>query len=521
MVAVGIKLQHAQRPPVCLPGEDAHAHESAEHLVQSISPGPNHGVELLRLIERNPMLQRSLLEIAAPQIDNQELAWVQESLYAKTKNSAVFQQKPSVSSFEVRSGHKLSARYEAPATSPEIDRDGPHHVLPEDGSLVTRVVHLGVSADPRLLQSEFELVREVLQVAAIEGFRVNVHFPANPEQLRSAIEPRLRPFLTISTNAGSEWLEDGGEFFADAAIGALPEAGQDTNADVVDLWKARHLPSLALSNRIGASAENHQQVTFQQLSNKEGRPQSTFQAYAEPGNHLPGILPNGEPYVVVGIDTIEYSQQTLGRQRGVTPYLPWDKTVELFANDLGVKPENVHIIEQPGDYHADMRMALFGNKTVVINDARKAFALESQWMRDDFAAGLVPVGSFFLQQLETRIEQAQRTAEHQAPLEDAAAADLIAAGFTVHRVAGVFNHLEQRSSFLNMESGTNPRGEMFAITAGGDPRAQAFFMAQIQALGLGLDHIHFLAPNIARMLADYKGGANCRMKSEGRLPKRS
>lgn len=521
IVEMGIKVRRAERPTACVSGEDGNGCEEAPRLVASIPPGPQHGAGLLRLIAQYPTMQRSLLEIAATQIDNDELNWLQGQLYTQAKTSAVFDQKPSLTSIDLRSSKALSARYSSPATSAQIDRTGPRHVLPEDGSLETRVIHLGVSADPRYVNEEFELAREILQVAAIEGFRVDVHFSGDPKQLRSAIEPTLLPFLTISSNEGYEWLEDGGEILADGSVRTLPVTGhKDFNEDLNAIHRQRYVPSLGLGNRIGSAVENHQQATFVHLAKTQGRQQSIFQTYPEGGNHVPGTLPNGEPYVVVGIDTIEYSQQMLGRQRGVTPYLPWDQTVEAFADDLGVKPENVRIVEQPGDFHADMRMALFGNKTVVINDARQAFALETQWMRDDFAAGRVPGGTFFHQHLERKIEEAQRAAEQQAPLEDAAAADLTAAGFTVHRVAGVFEHLEQRSSFLNMESGTNPRGEKFAITAGGDPRAQAYFLAQIKALSLDLDHIHFLAPNIARTLADYNGGANCRMKSEGRLPKR-
>jgi hypothetical protein len=208
-----------------------------------------------------------------------------------------------------------------------------------------------------------------------------------------------------------------------------------------------------------------------------------------------------------------------------------------MARDLGVAPARLFLVEQPGVFHLDMAMTLLGPGTVVLNDAHEALRLQTRWLREDHAAWRPrPEASTSRERylrdldlwlragrdLDETLAKLEKYTERFARAEARALADLQAAGLTVRRVAGRFLHPTRPwdrdvMNFLNGEAGTNPRGETYFVTQGGDPRAERYIAGRLLAPGTGLARL-YLAPRLAsRDTLWEKGATGCRVKVEGEV----
>jgi hypothetical protein len=257
--------------------------------------------------------------------------------------------------------------------------------------------------------------------------------------------------------------------------------------------------------------------------------------YLEGGNVLLGTLPDGRPYALVGRDSAAVSRTLLERQRG-TPVAEAD-VVTAMARDLGVAPELLFLVEQPGVFHLDMAMTLLTPGTVVLNDAMEAFRLQTTWLREDYEAWRPQRGAFtseadYLRKLElwreagrivdATIASLWKYTERFIRYEARTLADLEAAGLKVLRVPGRFPHPARAweldiMNFLNGEAGTSPSGRTYFITQGGDPRAERYVAAKLLAPGTGL-HRLYMAPRLASRDSLWeKGGTACRVKVEGEV----
>jgi hypothetical protein len=257
--------------------------------------------------------------------------------------------------------------------------------------------------------------------------------------------------------------------------------------------------------------------------------------YLEGGNILLGTLPTGAPYAVVGRDSAAVSRALLARHhsRPVSDI----EVVAAIANDLGVTPGHLFLVEQPGVFHLDMAMTLLRPGTVLLNDALEAFHLQTQWLRDDHEAwrprrdAATPEDEYLRdlelwrgagRSLEDTIQTLWKYTERFARYEARTLADLQAAGLTVIRVPGRFLHPTRpfdrdAMNFLNGEAGTNSCGRTYFITQGGDPRAERYIAARLLAPGTGLDRL-YLAPRLASRESLWeKGGTGCRVKAEGEI----
>ena len=255
--------------------------------------------------------------------------------------------------------------------------------------------------------------------------------------------------------------------------------------------------------------------------------------YLEGGNVLLGTLPGGAPYALVGRDSAAVSRALLERDQGRA--VGDAEVLRAMAEDLGVDPTRLFLVEQPGVFHLDVAMTLLGPGTVVLNDALEASRLQAEWMREDHEAWRPrpeqsPSPARYLRDLDLWRDAGRRLDETIASLrahaerfardEARALADLEAAGLRVLRLAGRFPHPARPGNrdvmnFLNGEGGTSSSGATYFMTQGGDPRAERYVAARLLAPGTELDRLYLAPRLISRDALWEEGGIGCRVKAEG------
>lgn len=298
----------------------------------------------------------------------------------------------------------------------------------------------------------------------------------------------------------------------------------------------RRYPDAMYMNQGLVEADGAQAVAAA-ISEARGAPMREGMLYLEGGNVLLGTLLRGEPYALVGRDSVAIARAVLAHHSG-TPVSEAEVRA-VMAKDLGVAPAHLFLVEQPGVFHVDMAMTLLRPGTVLLNDAMEALRLQTQWLREDHeawrprpaAATPEDYGKELAawqqagRHLEDTIHKLRKYAERFARFEARTLADVEAAGLTVVRVPARFMHPTRPSdrdimNFVNGEAGTNPQGRSYFITQGGDPRAERHIAATLLTREIGLDRLYF-APRLASRDSLWeKGGVGCRIKVEGdvRLP---
>jgi hypothetical protein len=417
---------------------------------------------------------------------------------------------------------------------------GGSRALPEDGSYVPSVLHLATDPGSADVEHQIELVRQMAQIGLTEHFSIalttNSRIAAQIKQALRPVEVANIRFLEVPDEVSDPFVEDIGEF--DAAGGVhmptvLPLGGDTFIHDAISADRKGRFcskdgaacapdPSFGL---LGTVQTKLHQRGMGAIASAEGRPLHEDLTYSEGGNQLVGTLPNGEGYAVVGKDTLAASKAILERELGRA--LSQEEVVNALARDLGVKPENVFPVEQPGEFHIDMAMAVIGNGQVLLNDARKAAELQERWLRDDVEETVRSVqehGDAFFneaaerQEAEAVIARLHQVAEKMAQYEEKTLKDLQGTPLTVHRIAGVFQSGSGPTmNFLNNEAGTSPSGKTFFIALGGDPRAENYFVEQLtKEIPAGIDHFYFLEPQLSEWSLGRFSGLSCQVKGEGK-----
>jgi hypothetical protein len=211
--------------------------------------------------------------------------------------------------------------------------------------------------------------------------------------------------------------------------------------------------------------------------------------------------------------------------------------VQALAADFGLEPDRIVPVEQPADFHLDMRVMALPGGHVLVNDAQAAFALQQQWLLADQAAQ-EPAGNPAAHAdwvargnaLTTALAGLARTAGQEAALEARTVADLQAAGLQVHRVAGTFPAVRidggaagrlqlPAMDFLNAAQWTSADGKRVAVLLGGDERAETLVRQQwLNGLPTGWDQVAFLDPGVSAASLKRFGGIQCRVKPLANLP---
>jgi hypothetical protein len=255
--------------------------------------------------------------------------------------------------------------------------------------------------------------------------------------------------------------------------------------------------------------------------------------YNEGGNTLIGQRASG-PYVIIGKDSYDVSkkfmEKDLGRQMS-------DEEVRMaFAVDYGVSKESVYFVEQPGDFHLDMSMAIVGENTILLNDAVEAQNLfaknQDEWLQElakdvREEAEKNPVYAGNRQMIEQGIaytmsnfEQYQneeiRQAKTRKQLEDIAEQDLIKQGFKVVRVPGRFhyNARQPAMNLFNFVGVKTPNGKNIVVSLGciNKEFEKHFEQALTANSNQKIDAFHYLSLVPSQDCLLRGGGISCRTK---------
>jgi hypothetical protein len=429
-----------------------------------------------------------------------------------------------------------------------------HRTAPEDGSFDPDVLTMAFGQE----SDDLAFAAEMARIGQTEGFTVQVR-SRDTELVRQALSDDIAVLPTDETFQ-DVWTEDHGELGVNGGTVSYPaflpldQSLSNTlyRERVRRYYGAELDASLTGTELRGAVASDYPDALFDlqghvnrrelqrqtaALAIQQGRESRQQLGYLEGGNVLTGTLASGEGYALVGRDSYALSrlamEQSLGRE------VSDDEVHRAIAYDLGVNPRNLHPVEQPGAFHLDMHMAVVGEGTVILNDAREVARLQIEWMRAELEA-LRPVepgpdatqeardayaradstwqarSRLFTQDAQALEQAAERLAQHEARTLQ----DLEASGLNVVRMAGVFpaQGRTPQMNFLNAEQGTGPDGSRYYIALGGSPQAQAYVEQMLtEVLPAGIARVHFLDPSLTAPSLALRGGISCRVKADGTL----
>lgn len=367
-------------------------------------------------------------------------------------------------------------------------------------------------------QASLPYIEQMALVGQVEDFHVVVD--AQPESLQKAqrkLDKRAAANTTWISNAGGHdsWTEDHGEFTRSGGVIVPALLPADTE---IDSWvfKAR----ADRYREMEKQGEKHPGCNYaiQGLTNGRQAQEELINSalstgvqdlhmavsYVEGGNILNGHRPDGSAYALVGRDSLAITAKLLPAGAGES------QAIAQVAADYGLKPENIIPLEQPGDFHLDMAMTLAGPGQVLLNDSRQVLALQKQWITEHYKHTW-----FNRDEQPSQLEQVEKKANKTAVFEDIVEKQLKAAGLEVFRVPGVFPEsvANPQMNFLNLRQGQNDRGEAFAVSLGGEERAeQAFAETLLTKIPASYQRIHFLDRSLTPETLRYNGGIKCRTK---------
>ncbi|MBL8955282.1 MAG: hypothetical protein JNK82_31200 [Myxococcaceae bacterium] len=388
---------------------------------------------------------------------------------------------------------------------------------PEDGSVKVRAFHLAAFRD-----GGQEYAYALARIGQREGFDVvlrvpSEHLAVRREELalRKLTNVQLQPIAEANLHGPERldgWSEDQGELHLDGSVSVLPRLppGAALFRAVLAEREQRLRGAGGPFPSVGAVSERNAERALAAIAVGRDAGLRTATTYLEGGNTLTGTLPSGEGYALVGRDSFTASRLLLEHElgRAVTA----DELTARVAEDLGVETKHVFAVEQPGDFHLDMKMMLLPGGHVVVNDAAQAAGLQATWLREEHAERGVPVPP----ELEAALAREAQRAKTVAAAEALAVRDLAGTGLTVHRMAGVFAALPGRGAmnFLNGEAAQNAKGEAFYVALGGDARAEAHVVGELGALPGGARRVHFISRSLSAETLTHHGGLSCRTKLE-------
>lgn len=392
-----------------------------------------------------------------------------------------------------------------------------HEVLPKDHSLQIRTMEMALRRREDPSNRYFEQLSEI---GKVEGFHmVGLARPAQVDAIENQLlEKGYDNFSLVTADEVETWVEDysepctAGSRWIPARIDSETFGTNFINTAMSEGRKAR-LEPLGLPTNFPIQGGVNQ-CDYQRVGAGEGVAQgkSIVQgtSYLEGGNILSGTLADGQPYVLVGRDSLAITQALLSKQRGEV--ISESQTLASIADDLGCA--QVVPVEQPGEFHLDMRMMPIGPGKLVVQDSREAARLQEQWLRESATPEQ-------LDEIKPQLEILHQWVDKVAGLEDKACQDLEEAGFEVHRLAGAFHELTNNrerdgANFFNARHGTNSNGETFSILMGGTAKEEAYIAkALLIDSSAEIDHLYFLDPEPNAKTLGNQGGMKCRSKPDG------
>jgi len=435
-------------------------------------------------------------------------------------------------------------------------------IIPKDGTLNPTTIYMAHMPDDGVSAG---FIAGMSEIGSVEGFHLTASGNAAAlKDLNKKLTPHQRENVTQLRNTGryDVWREDHGEMtraFGTSVPAFVGDGGLIRDSlmhDRVERFYGVTLPETLkgedLAKRIktrypraifsahGAVDSRQNQQGMIALGMAKAKPVRQNLSYIEGGNMLPGTLPNGDGYALVGKDSVAVTKALLERDLGRE--VSDKETIVALAKDLGMKPKNVHPVEQPGEFHIDMAMALIGPGQALVNDSREAALKQSEWLKDEYRAArpekpaadatklqkkayakkLKRWRGPVREKLNERLKNVRSGVSKRKYYEDKVVKDLKAAGLDVLRMGAVFWNPDKPeqpvANFTNCRQGVNEQGQHFFIGLGGPPQAEAWIAQQLlEKLDTGIDRVYFLDRELTPGTLDLSGGIKCRTKTEGTI----
>ena len=360
-------------------------------------------------------------------------------------------------------------------------------------------------------------INQMAAVGQVEDFHVVASCANGWDQGR--LEKKVPANLTTIENPGCQdvWAEDHGEFTEDGTM--VVPAILKTSYDTGSVIQADRLRRFAGDEDVADFSEhgavNERRTQQEALAAAMATGASGYKmavSYVEGGNMMGGKRPDGSAYALVGKDSLAVTMDLLKKNN--RDHSTRDGLLQI-ARDYGYQAGEVVAVEQPGEFHLDMAMALAGPGQVLLNDAKAVAELQKGWVTEHYSHKFFQWGK--KKQLAAIEERAEKLAVYEAMVEK----DLKKAGLQVFRVAGCFPQTKANSemNFFNLRQGHNDKGETFAIALGGDEKAeQAFAHTLLSEIPSGYQRIHFLDRALTPITLDMSGGIKCRTKPRQDVP---
>lgn len=450
----------------------------------------------------------------------------------------------------VNGAHAERARFITTRKAPAGER-----VVPKDSSLNPTAYAMYCDGSDEV---SVRYVNQMAQIGEVEGYHVVAETPkASMPEVREVVDENVS-LLPLAVN-GEIWTEDYGERTLQGGV-SVPAFIADQEFVPQEVYKdrlrrfypgepippvddyedlvLRKYPLAAFSSQ-GSVSQGNLQWGLMALAGSSKTSMRENLSHVEGGNALYGTLPSGEGYGLVGRDSLAVTRAKLSQDLGRP--VSEKQALASIARDHGLKPGNLHPVEQPGEFHLDMRMMCVGPGEVVLNDAREAAAVQIAWLEQDLVDSRPrhpgPQSSvwqrmsyqsqrFFHRRrersLESRSAALREEAERRALYEDMTLRDLQAAGMKVHRLAGVFVNPyrpeEDMYNFLNGRHGVNDANQRFFVGLGGDSRSEVYVARKLMVeLPTGIRRVHFMDRELTPETLGLFGGIKCRTKPEGDL----
>ena len=232
--------------------------------------------------------------------------------------------------------------------------------------------------------------------------------------------------------------------------------------------------------------------------------------YNEGGNTLIGKR-KGEPFALIGKDSYAVSKFLMEADLGHE--MTYEEILIAFALDYGVKKENIHFIEQPGDMHLDMSMTIVGENTILLNDAQEA----QRMFRDEQQMWLSATSGYESAEiLASYVSSEILESKARKIMEDITEKELQGLGFNVVRVPGRFNYsiTAPAMNFFNMVTAQTPSGENIAVLLGCVANYASIFEQTLRKFSeRKIDKVYFLNLEASQQCLGLDGGISCRTKS--------
>lgn len=389
---------------------------------------------------------------------------------------------------------------------------------PKDNSLNPTTVTMFTDS---LSETSGVYAQQLAQIGQVEGFQVVLAgHTGQIENIEAELDKkRVKNISFMSLPEGEVWVEDYGEPLLQKGWVTPAIFEGDWIREAIDDGRKKRFPEEVPSD-FGQLGQVHacqlQPTALGQAAALGGKAIQGL-AYLEGGNTLTGTRKDGEAYALVGQDSLAVTKKLLKTRSD-------QRVKEAVASDLGLPVASVFAVEQPGEFHLDMRMMPVAPGEIAINDARAAAEQQIQWLEAQLQKDLQDP-AHDAQELRTqfseRSQNLREEANKRAKYEELTTRDLQAAGMKVHHLPGVFVDPDapatDTSNFFNARHGVNEAGERFSIFMGGKPEEEAFLAEKLLHADLGLTRLHFLDPTQTASTLSLQGGLKCRTKPDGEL----